>query len=87
VAGQRNSTFWLHNVTYFRARTIELGYSLPQSILERAKIQSARVYINGYDLFSIDNLSSFGVDPETVDDNGLQFPQNRVINVGINLSL
>ncbi|MGN6264861.1 MAG: SusC/RagA family TonB-linked outer membrane protein [Ginsengibacter sp.] len=87
VAGQRNSTFWLHNVTYFRARTIELGYSLPQSILERVKIQSARVYINGYDLFSIDNLSSFGVDPETVDDNGLQFPQNRVINVGINLSL
>lgn len=85
--GQRNSTFWLHNVTYFRARTIELGYSLPQSILDRVKIQSARVYINGYDLFSIDNLASYGVDPETVDDNGLQFPQNRVINVGINLSL
>jgi len=51
------------------------------------KIQSARVYINGYDLFSIDNLASYGVDPESVDDNGLQFPQNRVINVGINLSL
>jgi len=81
------STFWLHNVTYFRARTIELGYSLPHALLERAKIQSARVYINGYDLFSIDNLSQYGVDPETVDDNGLQFPQNRVINIGINLSL
>lgn len=81
------STFWLHNVTYFRARTIELGYSIPHSVLDRAKIQSARIYINGYDLFSIDNLSQYGVDPETVDDNGLQFPQNRVINVGINLSL
>jgi hypothetical protein len=81
------STFWLHNVTYFRARTIELGYNLPKSLLDRVKIQTARVYINGYDLFSIDNLSSFGIDPETVDDNGLQFPQNRVINVGINLSL
>jgi len=85
--GQRNSTFWLHNVTYFRARTIEFGYSLPRTILDRVKIQSARVYINGYDLFSIDNLASYGVDPESVDDNGLQFPQNRVINVGINLSL
>ena len=81
------STFWLHNVTYFRARTIELGYNLPKSLLDRVKIQTARIYINGYDLFSIDNLSGFGVDPETVDDNGLQFPQNRVINVGINLSL
>jgi TonB-linked SusC/RagA family outer membrane protein len=83
----RNSTFWLHNVTYFRARTIEIGYALPQSILQRIKIQTARIYINGYDLFSIDNLAKYGVDPETVDDNGLQFPQNRVVNVGINLSL
>jgi len=40
-----------------------------------------------YNAFSIDNLSKFNVDPETIDDNGLQFPQNRVINVGINLSL
>lgn len=81
------STFWLHNVSYLRARTIEFGYALPQALLKRAKIQSARVYINGYDMFSIDNLGKYGVDPETVDDNGLQFPQNRVINVGINLSL
>ncbi|HZW71481.1 MAG TPA: SusC/RagA family TonB-linked outer membrane protein, partial [Hanamia sp.] len=81
------STFWLHNVHYIRARTIEIGYSLPKTILDKAKIQSARFYINGYDLFSFDNLKQFGVDPETIDDNGLQFPQNRVINVGINLSL
>ncbi|MGN6801868.1 MAG: SusC/RagA family TonB-linked outer membrane protein [Ginsengibacter sp.] len=81
------STFWLHNVSYIRARTIEIGYSLPKSILDRAKIQSARIYINGYDLFSIDNLAKYNVDPEVIDDNGLQFPQNRVINAGINLSL
>lgn len=86
VYGQRNSTFWVHNITYFRARTIELGYSLPQKWLSRAKISSARIYANGYDLFSIDNLNQYGVDPESVDDNGLQFPQNRVINFGINLS-
>ena len=84
--GARNSTFWVHNVTYFRARTIEIGYALPQKWLSKAKIQSARIYANGYDLFSIDNLNDYGVDPESVDDNGLQFPQNRVINFGINLS-
>jgi TonB-linked SusC/RagA family outer membrane protein len=81
------STFWLHNVRYIRARTIELGYTLPQRLLDRAKIRSARIYINGYDLFSIDNLRQYGIDPEVIDDNGLQFPQNRVINAGINLSL
>jgi TonB-linked SusC/RagA family outer membrane protein len=80
------STFWLHNVTYFRARTIEIGYSLPQRWLKKVSMQQARIYFNAYDLFSIDNLAQFNVDPETIDDNGLQFPQNRVINFGVNLS-
>ncbi|HEY4206357.1 MAG TPA: SusC/RagA family TonB-linked outer membrane protein, partial [Puia sp.] len=81
------STFWLHNVTSFRARTIELGYSISPSLLRRARIQRARIYANVYNAFSIDNLAKYNLDPETIDDNGLQFPQNRVINVGINLSL
>ncbi len=80
------STFWLHNVTYFRARTIEIGYSLPQRWLKKVSMQQARIYANAYDLFSIDNLAKYNVDPETIDDNGLQFPQNRVINFGVNLS-
>ncbi len=80
------STFWLHNVTYFRARTIEIGYSLPQRWLQKVSMQQARIYFNAYNLFSIDNLAQYNVDPETIDDNGLQFPQNRVINFGVNLS-
>jgi len=83
----KDSTFWLHNVSYLRARTIELGYTLPKKWMEKVKIQSARVYVNGYNLFSIDNLNSYGVDPEIADDNGLQYPQNKFFNVGIKLSL
>ena len=82
-----NSTFWAHNVKYVRARTIQLGYTLPASVLSRIKIQRARLYMNIYNLFSIDNMRQFNIDPEIGDGNGIQFPQNRVINVGINLSL
>ncbi|MEO6916630.1 MAG: TonB-dependent receptor, partial [Chitinophagaceae bacterium] len=83
----RNSTYWLHNVNQFRARTIQLGYSLSPNLLQKFRVQKARFYINAYNLFSIDNLRQFQVDPEVIDDNGLQFPQNRVINFGLNLSL
>jgi TonB-linked SusC/RagA family outer membrane protein len=38
----RNSTFWLHNVKYLRARTIQLGYTVPASILGRVNIKRAR---------------------------------------------
>ena len=81
-----DSDFWLHNVKQLRARTLEIGYTVPSSIMRVAKIQKARVYLNAYNLFSIDNLKQYNVDPEVVDDNGLQFPQSRVINVGVNLT-
>lgn len=81
------NSFWLHNITQIRARTIQLGYSLPPSALRRLKIQRARIYFNAYNLFSFDNLKKYGIDPEVADDNGLQFPQNRVLNLGVNISL
>jgi TonB-linked SusC/RagA family outer membrane protein len=84
--GQTNSTFWLHSVKYLRVRTLEIGYSLPARLLTKAKIKKARFYVNGYNLFSFDNLKQYAVDPETTDDNGLQVPQSKVINVGVNLS-
>lgn len=85
-SNNRNSTFWLHSVKYLRARTIEFGYTLPAAMLAKIKIKRARFYINGYNLFSIDNMSQYNVDPEVADDNGLQFPQSKVVNVGLNLT-
>ncbi|MBA2562332.1 MAG: SusC/RagA family TonB-linked outer membrane protein, partial [Chitinophagaceae bacterium] len=82
-----SNSFWAHNVKYLRMRTLELGYTLPEPIAKRVRIQRARFYINAYNLFSIDNLKEFAVDPEVTDENGLQFPQNKFINLGINLSL
>jgi TonB-linked SusC/RagA family outer membrane protein len=81
-----NSTFWAHNIKYLRARTLELGYSVPAKIIGKAKMERARFYINAYNLFSIDNVKQYNIDPEINDDNGLQFPQNRFLNVGVNLS-
>ena len=83
----KTSTFWLTNVNYLRVRTIELGFSLPKSLLSKFKMQQARIYINCYNLFSIDNVSKLGVDPEIWDGNGLTYPQNKFVNVGIKLSL
>lgn len=82
----RDSDFWAHNVKYLRARTIELGYTIPGHLLTRLKMQRARIYINTYNLFTLSNLNEFNVDPEIAEENGLQFPQNKILNVGVNLS-
>lgn len=82
----RTSDFWLTNVKYLRARTLELGYTLPEGLLTRIKIKRARVYANAYNLFSLDNVGHLGLDPEVMDTNGLQYPQNKFVNLGVNLS-
>jgi TonB-linked SusC/RagA family outer membrane protein len=83
----QTTTFWGHNVKYLRARTIELGYSVPASVLNRIKVQRARFYLNAYNLFSIDNVRHLNIDPEVTTTNGYQFPQNKFVNAGINLTL
>jgi TonB-linked SusC/RagA family outer membrane protein len=82
---RNNNSFYGHNVFYIRARTIELSYSLPQTILSYAKIKKARFYVNGYNMLSFDNLKSLNIDPEATDSNGQQVSQTKVINVGVNL--
>lgn len=82
----KNSSFWLTNVRYLRCRTLELGYSLPEPLLDFIRVKGMRLYVNTYNLFSIDNVRLLGVEPEIMDENGLQYPQNRTVNLGVNLS-
>jgi TonB-linked SusC/RagA family outer membrane protein len=81
-----NSDFWMTDVKFFRARTMELAYTIPSKYLNLFKLKNTRVYLNGYNLFSIDNLKSLNVDPEISNTNGMQAPQNRIVNLGFNLS-
>ncbi len=82
----KNSTFWLTNMSYLRLRTMEVGYTLPKTLTQKVSIQKCRFYVNTYNLFSIDKLKKLGVEPEIMDENGLQYPQNRLVNLGVNLS-
>ncbi len=82
----KQSTYWLTNARYIRLRTLEVGYSLPEKWISKVGMQKCRLYLNSYNLFSIDNLKSLGVEPEIMDQNGLQYPQNSMVNVGVNLT-
>ena len=82
----KNSTFWLTNVNYLRMRTFELGYAIPEKIIGRIGVEKFRVYVNTYNLFSVDNLKDIDIDPEMIDSNGVQYPQNKIVNIGVNVS-
>lgn len=86
-SNNRNSDFWSTNVKYLRMRTLEVGYTIPENLIAKIGLKSTRLYVNTYNLFSIDNVSKFGTEPEIMDENGLQYPQNKMVNVGVNITL
>jgi TonB-linked SusC/RagA family outer membrane protein len=48
--------------SYLRLKTVELGYSLPKSILNMFKIDDIRIYVNAKNLFTLTKY--IGFDPE-----------------------
>lgn len=82
------STFWLLNDAFLRFKNVEVGYNFPKQLLNKIKIQKARIYVNGNNLFSIDDWGP-SFDPESPggnSTNGRYYPQLRVLNVGLNVT-
>jgi hypothetical protein len=75
-----------------RIKNVTFGYNFPKTLLSKAKIKSARIYVSGQNLYTFTSYS--GMDPEVNyygNDNivlGTDFftyPQSRTVMIGINL--
>lgn len=85
-ANTRPSDRYIEDGSYLRIKNVTLGYTFPQSKLEKVKLSNLRVYTSAQNLFTLTNYSGF--DPE-VGDNGIDasvYPVTRVFSVGVNLS-
>jgi len=79
------SDFWLIDATYIRLKTVELAYQLPDRWLP-FKVNNARVYLSGYNLFTWTNYSLYQQDPEVSSNTaGDAYQNQRVINLGVQI--
>ena len=90
VGGQNNtivSSFYVQDASYLRLKNIEIGYSLPQSVLEKYSITKVRFYVGAQNILTLTGLEYF--DPEGA--NGSQSNRNaplyKTITFGLNLKL
>ncbi|MBO9200540.1 MULTISPECIES: TonB-dependent receptor [Niastella] len=82
-----HNDFMLQNNRYVRLKSLIVGYTLPQSLISRAKLERVRVYFSGNDLFEWTSLKD-GFDPEQGTDSQLNgFPFMRTWSFGLNLGL
>jgi TonB-linked SusC/RagA family outer membrane protein len=92
--GAAKSSRWIQDGSYFRLKSVNLGYNLPARWMKSAKINNARVFVAGQNLITITDYT--GYDPEvntTYVGNvnlGHDFytpPQARTITFGLNIGL
>jgi TonB-dependent starch-binding outer membrane protein SusC len=79
-----NNTYYLFSKDYIRLKNLEIGFTLPQSIIDRVKLGSARVYVNGLNLITFSKQKVF--DPEATNGAGTYYPQSRVLNAGVSIT-
>jgi TonB-linked SusC/RagA family outer membrane protein len=77
------SDFWLLNGAYLRLKNIQVGYTIPNSIIQRIFLDELRIYFSGQNLFTLDNYLK-GFDVESPYGSGAFYPMVKTFTFGIN---
>lgn len=79
-----NSSFWVKNSAYFRLKNVNLGMKVPQPLVKKLGIESARIYVSGQNLLTFTKFWK-GFDPEQNNNNAEFYPLMKTYTVGLNL--
>ncbi|WP_143960329.1 SusC/RagA family TonB-linked outer membrane protein [Litoribacter populi] len=89
---QSNSTRFIEDGSYLRVKNLIVGYRLPQPVLDRIRVSSARVYFQAQNLLTFTGYSGFdpevnfaGTDNITLGVDFYTFPQPRTFTLGLNI--
>ena len=74
------STIWYRNVSWFKLRDCELYYKLPAKVVDPLKVSCARIFVQGQNLLSFDNIGT--MDAENLNTG---YPVMKAVNVGLSV--
>lgn len=80
---RRVQTKYMSDESYLRIQNITLGFTLPDALLDKLRLDNLRVFVAGNNLITFDNLPK-GLDPD-LDSNGV-YPIMRNYSFGLNLT-
>lgn len=58
----QSTSYYIEDGSFFRLRNLQLGYTLPRDLVQRAGLENVRLYVQGINLFTITGYS--GLDPD-----------------------
>jgi len=79
---RQTSTWFMQDGSFLRLKSAEIGYTVPKNLLKKVYLDNLRIYVSGTNLLSWSRFKIW--DPEMAG-NGMGYPVQRVINVGLNI--
>jgi hypothetical protein len=79
----QTSTWWMRNGNFLRFKSAEIGYTVPQALANRIKLNSCRFYLSGTNLLLFSKFNLWDIE---MGSSGLGYPLQRVFNVGLNVN-
>lgn len=80
---EKGSDLYLINASYLRLKNIEIGYNFDFPFMRKLKLNSCRMYVNGYNLLTF-TAFDWG-DPESRQSDRPNYPLTSVFNIGLKL--
>ena len=80
----QQSTWWMRDGAFMRLKSVEIGYNIEPKKGGLFGQASVRLYLNGNNLISWSQFKLW--DPE-LRGNGLNYPLQRVVNIGARVNL
>ena len=77
----QNSTIWYRNVSWLKLRDCEVYYKLPASVIEPLKVTGVRLFVQGQNLLTFDNIDA--MDAENLNTG---YPVMKSVNIGLNVT-
>lgn len=81
-----NSSFWVQNAAYLRLKNLQIGYTVPKMLTSKVKIEKARIFFSGQDLWEVNSMWFNVFDAEYPNNAGYTYPFFRSYAMGINLT-
>ena len=78
------NTWFMRDGTFLRLKQAELGYTLPGKWKDKVHLKNARIYVNGTNLLLFSKFKLWDIE---MGGDGLGYPIQRVVNIGINLTI
>lgn len=79
----QRSTWFMRDGSFLRLKSVEMGYTVPSSLMQRMHIKDLRLYMSATNLLVFSKFKLW--DPEMAG-NGLGYPIQKVYNIGLQLS-